>query len=164
MPGMQPPLRIHDEHATRAARLERYMHDSIPLVRHMHVRVAAFDAAGLTLSAPLAPNINHEQTAFGVSLAGLATLACWGLLWLQLEDHEHTHIVVNESHLRYLRPVNGELRACCPLPADEILQKFLQTLARRGKARMELKAEILQDGNICTEFQGAFVARRDNGG
>jgi thioesterase domain-containing protein len=160
---MQTPLRINDERATRAARLERYMHDSIPLVRHMHVRVAAFDGGGLTLSAPLAPNINHEQTAFGVSLAGLATLACWGLLWLQLEDHEHTHIVVNESHLHYLRPVNGELRAHCPHPPEEMLRRFLHTLARRGKARVELKAEILQDGQICTEFQGAFVAYRENG-
>src|SRR6185437_9570573 len=50
-------------------RLERYMHAHIPLVAQMQVKVASADAAGLRLTAPLAPNINHERTAFGGSLA-----------------------------------------------------------------------------------------------
>ena len=59
----------------RAEHLERYMLAHIPLVAQMRVRVASLDEKGLTLTAPLAPNINHERTAFGGSLASLMTLA-----------------------------------------------------------------------------------------
>src|SRR6267142_410222 len=104
MSGMLPPLKTSDAWQARGARLERYMLDTIPQVGEMQVKVAAFDATGLTLTAPLAPNINHEQTAFGGSMTSLCTLACWGLVWLQLEDTSDLHIVVSEAHMRYLKP------------------------------------------------------------
>jgi len=105
-------------------RLERYMHGHIPMVAQMQVRVAGFDASGLRLAAPLAPNINHERTAFGGSLASLMTLACWGYLWLLLEDHSGLHIVVNEAKIDYLRPVTDTLDALCPPPEAAVLERF----------------------------------------
>ena len=160
MSGMQPTLKSAEPAEARALRLEHYMHRTIPLVEQMQVRVTAFDAAGLTLTAPLAPNINHERTAFGGSLASLATLACWGYLWLLLEDEPGMHMVVNEASLRYLKPVTGELTARCEAPVAEALERFLDTLRRRGKARIELKAAILQEGTLRTEYTGSFVAYR----
>lgn len=157
MPGMQPSLKNGE---TGAIRLERYMHATIPQVVQMQVKVAAFDTAGLTLAAPLAPNINHEQTAFGGSIGSLGTLACWGYLWLLLEDEPQLHIVVNEAHIRYLKPVTTALIACCAAPAAEAQQRFLDTLARRDKARIELKASIGQDGVVCADYLGSFVAYR----
>lgn len=158
MSGMQPSLKIGEAAATR---LERYMHTTIPQVVQMQVRVMAVDAAGLTLSAPLGPNINHEQTAFGGSIASLGTLACWGHLWLLLEEQPHMHIVVNEAHIRYLRPVTTDLIAHCVAPAAEAQRRFLDTLARRGKARMELKAIIGQGVAMAAEYTGSFVAYRE---
>jgi len=158
---MQPRLKTGDAPEVRAGRLEDYMRRTIPLVTQMQVRVAAYDAAGLTLSAPLAPNINHERTAFGGSLASLATLACWGWLWLLLEDEPGMHMVVNEAHMRYLRPVTGLLTARCAAPAAAGQGKFLEVLARRGKARLELTAEIAEHGALCAEYTGSFVAYRE---
>lgn len=146
---------------TAATRLQAYLHDAIPLVRHMQARVEAYDAHGLTLSAPLAANINHKQTAFGGSLASLATLSCWGLLWLMLESQPDVHIVVNESRIHYLRPVTDTLMARCVAPTAEIQQRFLDTLQRRDKARLELHAQVVQSGLVCAEFSGTFVAFRD---
>ena len=160
MSGMQPTLKSGDAVEMRAARLERYMQRTIPLVEQMQVRVAAYGPTGLTLTAPLAPNINHEQTAFGGSLASLATLACWGYLWLLLEDEADMHMVVNEAHIRYLKPVTSTLSAECGAPSTEVREKFLETLKRRGKARIELKALMLQSGTVCAEYLGSFVAYR----
>ncbi|MGE5624216.1 MAG: YiiD C-terminal domain-containing protein [Bacillota bacterium] len=161
MPGLQPPLKPPGQGAEDAAlRLERYMHAHIPLVSQMRVRVATYDAAGITLAAPLAPNINHEKSAFGGSLASLMTLACWGYLWLLLEAEKDLHIVVNEAKLRYSKPVTGELVARCTAPGTEALAGFLQTLKRRGKARLELRAEVRQDGGLAAEYSGSFVAYR----
>ena len=143
-----------------ATRLQVYMHTHIPLVAQMQVTVASADAAGLRLTAPLAPNINHERSAFGGSLASLMTLACWGYLWLQLDEHTGLHIVVQEAQLSYLKPVTTMLDARCAPPAEEELQKFRDTLARRGKARIELKAETLQDGEAAARYTGSFAVYR----
>lgn len=158
---MLPRLKTGDAPGIRAIRLEDYMRRTIPLVTQMQVQVAGYDAAGLTLSAPLAPNINHEQTAFGGSLASLATLACWGWLWLLLEDEPNMHMVVNEAHIRYLKPVTGVLSARCTAPVAAEQSKFLEMLARRGKARLELKAEITEHGVLRAEYTGSFVAYRE---
>ncbi|HEV2212910.1 MAG TPA: YiiD C-terminal domain-containing protein [Gammaproteobacteria bacterium] len=158
---MQPRLKTGDAVDVRAARLENYMRRTIPLVTQMRVQVAGYDAVSLTLSAPLAPNINHERTAFGGSLASLATLACWGYLWLLLEDEPGMHMVVNEAHMRYLKPVTSVLSARCAAPVAAEQSKFLEMLARRGKARLELKARIAEHSVLCAKYTGSFVAYRE---
>ncbi|HLW74316.1 MAG TPA: YiiD C-terminal domain-containing protein [Gammaproteobacteria bacterium] len=163
MPDLQPPLKTTSDWEIRGARLERYMHSHIPLAGKMQVRVAGFDDAGLSLTAPLAPNINHERSAFGGSLASVMTLACWGYLWLLLEGEPKLHIVVNEAKLRYLKPVTGELSARCPAPEAKALKTFLGTLARRGKSRIGLTAEVRQGETVAALYSGSFVAYRENG-
>ncbi|MGH8291950.1 MAG: YiiD C-terminal domain-containing protein [Gammaproteobacteria bacterium] len=142
-------------------RLEAYLHAHIPLLRHMQARVDTCNADGLTLSAPLAINLNHEGTAFGGSLASLAMLACWGLVWLLLEPGPAAHIVVAESHMQFLRPVTDTLIAHCALPQAAARQTFLATLKRRNRARLELQAEILQAHMVCANFSGCFAAHRN---
>jgi len=161
MSGLQPPLNQDYTREDAARRLASYMHGHIPMVMQMQVKVAGFDASGLRLTAPLAPNINHERTAFGGSLASLMTLACWGYLWLLLEDHTGLHIVVNEARIDYLRPVTAMLDALCPPPETAVLERFRETFARRGKARIELKSEMLQDGTPAARYTGSFVVYRD---
>jgi thioesterase domain-containing protein len=159
MSSLPPAMNTADQ--GRALRLERYMHAHIPLVVQMQVKVSALDAAGLTLTAPLGPNINHERTAFGGSLASLMTLACWGYLWALLDEGHGLHIVVKDAQLEYLKPVTGTLEARCA-PADaEALEKFRDTLARRGKARLSLKAEMPQDGTVAARYVGSFAVLRD---
>ena len=161
MSGLQPPLTPPPTDSDPAQRLERYMHVHIPLATQMQVKVAGSDATGLRLTAPLAPNINHERTAFGGSLASLMTLACWGYLWLLLEGEVGLHIVVNESKVSYLKPITGELDALC-LPPDTVeLGRFRDTLARRGKARIELSAEMRQGAAPAARYLGSFVVYRE---
>ncbi|MGH8398881.1 MAG: YiiD C-terminal domain-containing protein [Gammaproteobacteria bacterium] len=154
------PLALSGFGAAGEIRLEAYLHQHIPLVRHMQIHVATCDTTGLTLTAPLAANINHQATAFGGSLASLATLAGWGLLWLLLEQETAAHIVVNESRMQYLHPVTQTLVAHCLLPDETTCRHFIATLERRNKARIELKAEILQNKTVCARFTGSFVAFR----
>lgn len=155
MPGM--PLALDP---TGGARLQAYLYAHIPLVHHLQVQVDACDTIGLTLSAPLAANVNHEHTAFGGSLDSLAMLACWGMVWLLLEPEVAVHIMVAESHMRFLQPVNITLRAHCPMPDENAQRVFLATLGRRHKARIELRSRIIQDGKVCAEFEGRFAAYR----
>src|SRR5688572_1616471 len=118
-----------------ALRLENYLRASIPLVAHMDVRVLGADLKGIVLEAPLAPNRNHVGTAFGASLHGVATLACWGLMWLALEEHGEREIVVGESQMRYRLPAKGTFQARCPVPAPDSLLELSADYATRGRAR-----------------------------
>ena len=139
--------------------LESYLRDKIPLARAMGVRVAASEPGTLVLTAPLEPNHNHLGTAFGGSLSAMATLAAYGLLWVELGDGAG-HIVVHRSEIVYHRAVRGEIRAICRRPTDEVLAEFRLQFATSGKARIRLGATIEHAGRVCVEFAGDFVALR----
>lgn len=138
--------------------LEATLHHEIPLTRAMGVTVAGFDTAGLTLRAPLAPNLNHKHTAFGGSLATLATLAGWALLQLLLREHPPATVVIQESTVNYLHPVASGFEARCALPPPDALDRFRRTLERRGVARIGLDVLIPSGNEIAVRFHGQFVA------
>lgn len=143
---------------TPAAALERTLHGEIPLSRAMGVRVAAYDGASLKLAAPLAPNINHKCTAFGGSLYSLAVLCGWGMLHLRLAEAAlHKHIVIQESNIRYLLPVDRDMQAECHLD-EAAFKKFLRMLEKHDRARLELDVVIKHRGQTAVEFSGRYVA------
>lgn len=140
-----------------AAQLERTLHGEIPLTQAMGIRVAGYDGRCLRLAAPLGPNINHKLTAFGGSLYSLAVLCGWGLLHLKLaEAGLHKHIVIQESSIRYLRPVNQEMLAECRVD-DAGLGRFLRTLEKHDRARISLDVAILPGSEPAVEFTGRYV-------
>ena len=136
---------------------EQFLHEQIPLTRAMQVRVESFDDRQLTLAAPLDANHNHLGTAFGGSIAALAMLTGYVLLWLKLGDRS-AHIVISESSLQFRRPVQGELRATCLRQPDE-LAAFRETFARTGKARLKLDVVIEANGETAVAFTGLYVAK-----
>jgi thioesterase domain-containing protein len=140
-----------------AATLEAYLRAHIPLTEAMEVCVARLDESGVTLCAPLGPNINHRQSAFGGSIASLATLAAWGLLHTRLGGESH-RIVVASSRIEYLLPVCDAFCARCDAPDEAAWARFLKTLARHGKARMLLNVSVACGGSLCATLEGEFVA------
>lgn len=140
-----------------AAQLERTLHGEIPLSQAMGIRVAGYDGRCLRLAAPLAPNINHKHTAFGGSLYSLAVLCGWGLLHIKLvEAGLNKHIVIQESSIRYLRPLNQEMLAECCVDEAE-LDRFLRTLEKHDRARISLAVAILPGAQPAVEFSGRYV-------
>ena len=144
------------------AEVEAYLHQHIPLSAGMGVRVAACDAEGVTLRAPLAPNINHHSTAFGGSTSALAILSAWTWLHFALRAAGHaSRLVIQRNTVDYLAPVTRDFEArCTGLPAAEF-EEFLRTLDRYGKARAKLTAELTCDGTKVAAFAGDYVASRD---
>ncbi|MGA8864964.1 MAG: thioesterase domain-containing protein [Gallionella sp.] len=142
---------------SRTAALELILHTEIPISKAMGVRVRGYDGSSLGLSAPLAPNTNHKSTAFGGSLYSLAVLCGWGLLHLKLAEAKlHKHIVIQESSIRYLHPVEQALHAECRLD-NAAFKRMLNTLHRHGRARIALDVAITQDDRPAVEFSGRYV-------
>jgi thioesterase domain-containing protein len=137
----------------------------IPLAKAMGVGVEVSDDRALVLTAPKEQNKNSLNTAFGGSLVALATLAGYGVVWELMKDEKKTekpvwHIVVKESRAAYRRPVIGDLRAICERPAQAAIAEFKEALARYGKAKLKLRASIIEDGNVAVDVQAAFVVSR----
>lgn len=147
------------EGADQLREAEEYFHRAIPLTRVMGVRVVANDDQGFVIEAPVALNQNHLQTAFGGSINAVATLAAYGLLWLQVRDSA-AHVVIAESSMKFLRPVRETIRARCLRPAGDELRGFHESLRASGKARMSLHVEVEENGRVAAEFNGNFRVAR----
>ena len=141
--------------------IERLLYDSMPLARAMEVRATMYEPPVLVLEAPLERNHNHLGTAFGGSIACLAMLTGYALLWAELGDPK-AHVVLKECNIRYLRPIQGKLRARAALPQGEPLEEFKTLFHRKSKGRLMLKVELEDgvSGAVAAVFEGEFVAIR----
>ncbi len=124
----------------------------------MGILVEKYDNTGLALKAPLARNTNPKGTAFAGSINALLTLAGWGLIWLVLKELDIPgDIVIQNSSIGYVQPVTGDFAATCHRPTQADIDRMGQTLKKKGKARIELSAEIYQDDRIAADFKGRYV-------
>ncbi|WLQ12106.1 thioesterase domain-containing protein [Hahella aquimaris] len=146
--------------ASLAAQLQRIFDDEIPLTRAMALRVDQYDGQALALSAPLENNINDKATAFGGSLYSMCVLSGWGLLTLTLKSHElKGDIVIQDSQIQFLKPLrSARLAVRCAFAEPQQVDEFVSIYQQRGKARRELVAEILADGETAVRFTGRYVA------
>ena len=145
--------------------LELFLHEMIPLAKAMGVSVEVSDARALTLTAPKEQNKNSLNTAFGGSLVSLATLAGYGVVWELMKNEKEAaktewRIVVKESRAAYRRPVIGDLRAICERPAQAAIAEFKEALSRYGKAKLKLRARVVEEGQTAVDVTAAFVVSR----
>lgn len=139
--------------------LTRYLHNHIPLTRHMGVVAEECSVGRVVLSAPLPPNVNHRETAFGGSLSGIAILAGWSWLHVRLAGRgRRQRIVVHESTTAFERAVDGAFEAVCESPSPADFDRFAAALERRGKARITLLSRVLCRGEVAVRHTGRYVA------
>jgi thioesterase domain-containing protein len=144
-----------------AGDVERYLHRHIPLTVAMGVRVAAVSLERAELRAPLAPNINHRATVFGGSAAALAILASWTVLHVRcVAAGIDARLVIQRHEMTYEEPISADFAAICELRDGPAWERFLATLERRGRARIELIAQLIQASRVAASSRGDFVAVR----
>jgi thioesterase domain-containing protein len=142
-----------------AQELERVLL-SMPPLRAMGCRVACVEPERLVLAAPLDANVNDKGSAFGGSLAGLMTVACWGLFSARLKQAGLiAEVYVQDSQLQYFVPVLEDIEAEARLADGEDLDAALRAMRSRRKARLKLVASVrLKDGREAARLEGRFVA------
>ena len=127
-----------------ARELQDYLHAHIPLSAAMQVSVRAVQADGVTLAAPLAPNINHRETVFGGSASAVAILAAWSLLHTRLRGAGiSSRLVIQRNSMDYALPITGDFRARSFVPGEsQAWPAFLRMLTRKGRARIAVAAAL----------------------
>lgn len=140
--------------------LEEYLLKNIPLSSAMGVRVESITSEKVILNAPFSNNINHKQTVFGGSLHAVATLACWSLLHVHLNEiyGNKVQIVIANSEIQYLAPVASDFKAECSMPNIIDWEKFIKIFDKKGKARIKLKGKIYKEDQLLVDYSGTFVA------
>jgi thioesterase domain-containing protein len=139
--------------------LQKLIDREIRLAKHMHVVVESADDDSIVLRAPLAPNSNHKGTAFGGSLYALAVLTGWAWVTRSLATHElDAEAVIQQSSMRFLVPVHGELRASIEAPTAAAVEKFHRMLKRAGRGRIRLHVHMHEGRALATVFDGLFAA------
>ena len=131
----------------------------IALAKHIGVVVESADDHALVLRAPLKSNANHQGTAFGGSLYCVAVLAgwAWATRYLAMRGIS-AEAVIQESNMRFLQPVHGELHAHLLSPAAADIDKFRKMLERAGRGRIQLRVELRNGTAVAALFEGSFVA------
>ncbi len=139
--------------------LQHYLHEHIPLSRAMEVQVIHATAAGVTLSAPLTPNINHRQTVFGGSASAVAILAAWALLYVRLEQAGlKSRIVIQKNTMHYEHPIVAVFTAVSAPPTAAAWEKFIELLQRKGRARLSIAVTLYCEDARVGALEGDFVA------
>ena len=122
---------------------------NMPPVAAMQIRASGFEGDVLSLSAPLAANVNDKNCAFGGSMASLMTLAGWGWLMLKLRDAGlEAEVYVADSDIRYLAPLYQDLNGQARLRADQDWAAILRCLAERKRARVAMQVEMRNDAGV----------------
>ena len=140
------------------AAVQAYLHEHIPISAAMGISVAAAGPVEVALSAPLEPNVNHRSTVFGGSCASVAILAAWTLAHLRVAAAGPSRVVIQQGSTDYLRPIRGTFTATCRLDDELAWGRFLRTLARFGRARIELEAAVTSGEELVAVFRGTYVA------
>lgn len=151
-----------NERQTVARKLVGFMRDEIPLALTMDLHFQGCDEDYLSIAAPLVPNVNDKGCAFGGSLVSVMTLTGWGLVELELRMRGlDCDVFVGESTARYLEPVWTDFQSQARLADGADWATFFDTLAARGRARVEVTCSVPGTGEKpAATLAARFVAKR----
>jgi thioesterase domain-containing protein len=141
-----------------AAELQAFLHERIPLSRAMAVEVRAATTDGVTLYAPLAPNINHRDTVFGGSASAVAILAAWSALYVRMRaEGLGGRIVIRRNAMSYERPIAAGFTASAVPPGEPAWSRLAATIGRNRAARIRVGSLLESEGVPVGALDGEFV-------
>lgn len=139
-------------------KLTDFLKAHVPATQYMGLEVQHYDGKTLQLSAPLAPNINDKNTAFGGSLYCLCVMSCWGMLYLKTQEKGIAcNQVVMQSSINYYAPVDDTIVATCESPDPAVLDDFFNRFTNTGRAKISLQSHIECNGKKAVSFEGQYA-------
>jgi thioesterase domain-containing protein len=136
--------------------LEQRIRQGIPISNQMDFHVLELSPTRIKVSGGAQQNINVHGTAFAGSLYTLCTLAVWALLYSRLPGG--TSLVMAKADISYRKPVIGDIVSQCEI-SESKLDRFLQILHDRYKARIQASAQVICDKNIAAELNATMFAQ-----
>ena len=141
--------------------LQQTLEREMPICRAMELSARSWNDQQLAMQMPLAPNRNHQYSAFAGSLSALCTITGWGVVFLLLREKGLTgNIVIRRSGIRYLRPVRSPHIVAQSLPADrEHVGYFFELLESKGRSKIDVAVAIADEQGAYVKFTGSYVVQ-----
>jgi len=140
--------------------INAYVHEHMPLSQALGAKIESYDGNQVVISAPLAPNINHSETAFGGSLSALGVLSGWALLFIKLkEEGISCRLVIQKSSFDFKKPIPDNFHVICQAPEAKVWNRFIKTLKKHKKARITVYSSITNTQvGLGGSHKGVYVA------
>ena len=144
--------------------LQKKLHNEIPLTKMMDIKIYSYTDKNLITTAPLDININDKGTAFGGSLSTMTIISSWSMCWLISQElrFDSKNIVVIKNETSYIKPVTKDIFCYTQKPSKNELEILNNKLKEKGSASIRIKSKILEDNEICVDFEGIYVIKLDN--
>jgi thioesterase domain-containing protein len=154
------PAKLTTAHlAPELLELQGVLEREIPMCTQMGITVHEGGPEGLVMRLPLAPNRNHQQTAFAGSLNAVCTIAGWGTMFLLMKELDRVgNVVIRRSAIKYQEPVtSADIFARCHPVSPGARQYFLEMLDDKKQAKLDLAVEIAGALGPSVVFSGSYV-------
>lgn len=141
--------------------LQNKLHSQIPMTKLMNLKIEDYNDKELITTAPLDININDKGTAFGGSLATMTIISSWSICWLISKElgFDSNNIVVIKNENSYKKPVTKDIICHTTKPIIEQLNILKEKLEKKKSASIKIYSKIIEDGEICVEFEGYYVIK-----
>lgn len=139
----------------------------------------------IRLHCPLAPNVNHHQTAFGGSLSTTLMLAGWAMMRVRMgadgllngagaewaamtcddagKPTDQVRLVVSKSATDFLQPVATDFETECRFQDDVQWSRFLERFEHNHWAKLHLQSSVVIGTSVFARMKATFVAIRGGG-
>lgn len=141
------------------AEINLHLHTQIPITRTMGIEILDICASNVRSTAPLEANINHQESAFGGSIATLGIVTGFVIVWANLKLNElEAELVIQHSETEFSKPALGKMVAESRSLSEAAMVEFISSLERTGKAQMQVTSDIFSEGKLVATNRGTFVA------
>lgn len=139
--------------------LQKKLHNEIPLTKMMDIKIQDYNEKELITSAPLDININDKGTAFGGSLSTMTIISAWSMCWLISKELglNNCNILVIKNENSYRKPVTKDIVCFTQKPSEKEIEMLKQKLESKKSASIKIYSKIVEDNEICVEFEGYYV-------
>lgn len=137
---------------------QNYIYQNIPITKAMGFEIVELTRNEIILGAPIENNINHRGSAFGGSIDSLFLTTGWAFIRFLIDHYKPTPIIVgSKGCTTFLKPILNNFESKLKLPDVKVIDEFLDTYKRFGKARITLEAVIEDEEKIYAAFRGDYV-------
>jgi thioesterase domain-containing protein len=142
-------------------KLQNKLYNEIPLTKLMEIKIQDYNESELITTAPLSININDKGTAFGGSLSTITIISAWSLCWLISKElgFDSKNIVIIKNETSYRKPVTKDIICHTKKPLQKEIEILKQKLETKKSASIKIESNIIENGEICVEFEGYYVIK-----
>lgn len=140
------------------AAFEQKLFELIPQTRNLGIQITQIADTELHVRGSYALNKNHLDIVFGGSIAAISITTAWSLLQHKIQQAGLVgNLVIKQQEINFLLPVHSDFECQAFLPLADTWRQFAERYRERGRAKIEVQAQMVCQSSVTSTFRGVFV-------